>query len=449
MEDFAVIGGGIAGLTTAYRLLCAGKQVRCLEASAAAGGCVQTEHVAGYRCERGAQNFLEERDGSVQRLAGELGIGDQIRPARQTAQYLAWGDRAWSVPRQITRVLSLRGLCRAALETCVARGTERQESVAAWARRRFGDEVAERLIDPMISGIYAGDPKRLCAQATLSTGLELENKYRSVILGAIKSKPAGRAVFSFAAGMGTLPAVLARRLGTSLHLQTRAVRICAENHGYRIETQDVHGRSGAGVLRARQVVIATPAPQAARLLTGFDPVLAEALESITYAPLVSVWLAFRSADFIGAAPVGYGVIRPHCQGARMLGCMFCSSMFDGAAPPQQVLLRALFGGRRDTGAIMLTPAELAVLAQRELSPVLGIKENAKPEFVHVDKQQPGLPQYEIGHMQRLDAIEARLRQFPGLHLVGSAYRGVPVSKVVAQANRLASGLLGPAAPALA
>jgi oxygen-dependent protoporphyrinogen oxidase len=448
MEDVVVIGGGLAGLTTAYRLLVAGKRVRCLEANAVAGGCVQTEHAQGYRCERGAQNFLEERDGSVQRLARELGIADRIRPAKQTGQYLAWDDGVWSVPKQLPRLLSFKGLCRAALETCVGRGPRgEEESVAAWARRRFGDEVAQRLIDPMISGIYAGDPERLSAQAAFALGVELEHKQRSVILGAFKSKPARRGVLSFANGMGSLPAALADALGSALHPATEAVRIAPEDHGYRIETRDATKRNSAGVLRATRVVIATPAPAAAQLAAGVDAVLAGLLGSIPYSPLVSAWLAFRSRDFISPVPKGYGVIRPHCQGGRMLGCMFCSSMFDDAAPPEQILLRVLFGGRRDAAACALSQTEIAGLAQRELAPMLGIKPGAEPIFVHVDRQR--LPQYELGHAQRLDAIEERLRRFPGLHVVGSAYRGVPVSKVVEQASRLARDLLRSAAPARA
>ncbi len=448
MEDVVVIGAGIAGLTVAHRLLRAGRSVRCLEAEPVGGGCVRTDRVDGYVCERGPQNFLEEAGGPVQRLAGELGIVDRLAPAKALGNYLAWGDRAWSMPRQLHRVLSLPGLARAALDLFLPRGGGGgEESLAAWARRRFGAEVALRLVDPLLSGIFAGDPERLSIEAVLPSGVELERRHRSVLVGVLKSAARRRRVHTFSNGMATLPEALASALGSALQVGTEAVRLCRAGDGtYRVETRRASSGAAAGSLEARRIVVATPSPRAAALLLPLDAALASRVSEIPYCGLVSLWLAFRPGDFVASPPRGYGVVRPHCQGSRMLGCIFCSSCFDAAAPPRHVLLRAMFGGRRDAGAMTLGEEDLVDLALQEFVSLLGLKRSARPGFVHVVRQRPGLPQYELGHGRRLEEIEMRLRALEGLHLVGNAYRGVPVPTVIEQAERCARHLLGPRGP---
>src|SRR6185503_3607555 len=198
MEDVIVIGGGLAGLTTTYRLLHAGKKAICLEAGDVPGGCVRTDRIEGYLCEYGAQNFLEGINGPVHHLAYDLGIADQMIQAKETANYIAWGGRPWSLPKQLPRILSLKGLLRVGFELFLPRGSNRvDESIAIWAHRRFGHEVAERPIDPMVTGVWAGDPERLSLQATFSVGAEFEQKYRSVIVGALKSGAEKQNAFTF------------------------------------------------------------------------------------------------------------------------------------------------------------------------------------------------------------------------------------------------------------
>ncbi len=442
MEDVIVIGAGVAGLTAAYRLLRAGKRVRCLEASSVVGGCVRTEHNQGYVCEHGAQNFLEGANGPVQHLAQELGIASEIRCVTTTQNYVAWDARLLRIPQQLPRLLSIAGIGRAIQETVLPRGDPlREESVAEWARRRFGQEIAQRVIDPMICGIYAGDPERLSVSAAFSMGLDLEYRHRSVIIGAFKEKPKRRRVFSFAQGMGTLTQALARRLGGRLSMASRIRRIeRATQGGYRLLVTDPNGCSNESLF-AKYVIVATPAPLAAPLLAQMDSPLAELLSSIAYAPLVNLWLGFAPDAFRHSPPKGYGMTRPHCQGDRNLGCIFCSSSFPGAAPADRVMWRVLYGGRRDSEAARLSDTELIALSLRELGPALALKPEARPEFVHVVRQTPGLPQYEIGHLQCVDKIDARAKGLGGLFFTGNAYRGVPVGNVIEQADATARKLL--------
>ncbi len=217
MFDVVVVGGGIAGLTVAYRLLTAGRQVICLEADLVAGGSVRTDRVGGLLCERGAHNVLEEPVGPVCRLAQDLGIAGEMLYPREKGNFIAWGGRLCSVPAQLYRVLSLRGLARAGgglLWASAADGHE--ESVAEWARRRFGDEFANRILDPMVSGIFAGDPERLSLEAAFPDLGALERRHRNLLAGFFQSKPAKRRYYSFRNGMGALTEALARHLGNSL-----------------------------------------------------------------------------------------------------------------------------------------------------------------------------------------------------------------------------------------
>ena len=193
MFDVVVVGGGIAGLTVAYRLLTAGWQVICLEADLVAGGSVRTDRVGGLLCERGAHNVLEQPVGPVCRLAQDLGIAGEMLYPREKGNFIAWGGRLCSVPAQLYRVLSLRGLARAGGGLLWASAADgREESVAEWARRRFGDEFASRILDPMVSGIFAGDPERLSLEAAFPDLGALERRHRNCWLGSSKaSLPSG------------------------------------------------------------------------------------------------------------------------------------------------------------------------------------------------------------------------------------------------------------------
>jgi oxygen-dependent protoporphyrinogen oxidase len=442
MEDVIIIGGGIAGLTTAYRLVRAGKKVVCLEAADYPGGCIRTDRLEGYLCERGAQNFMEAANGPVYRLANDLGLADQIIPTKETGNYIAWEGRSWVLPKQILRILSPRGLARAGLELFLPRrSSATEESIAAWARRRFGHEVAQRLIDPMVTGVWAGDPERLSLEATLSVGAELEQKYRSVILGAFKNGGERQSAFTFKNGMGTLPETLAKALGSALHTGNQALNITPiDEAGYRIQIKETKTGSERA-FEAKEVVIATPPPVTGDLVAGLDSRLAELIRDIPCSTMVSCSLAFLPADFIGPGPKGYGLISPYCQGTRALGCLYPSSSFAGASPPDRILIRILLGGRRDPEAITLSDAAVVELALQEFGPLLGLKPDVKPAFVRIFRHRPGLPQYELGHLERLANVEARAKRLAGLHLVGNSYRGIPVRKVIEQAEQLAQQML--------
>ena len=431
LYDTVVVGGGVAGLTVAHRLLAAGRQVICLEADPAAGGCVRTDRVGGLLCERGAQNVLEEPDGPVCRLARDLGIAAEILYPREKGNFIAWGGRLRSMPAQLHRVLSPAGMARAVRGLILARAAEADdESVATWARRRFGDEFACRVIDPVVSGIFAGDPERLSLEAAFPDVGDLERKHRSLIAGAFTSKSPKRRYYSFRNGMGALTETLAQRLGTAVRTGVKALAIAAEGNGcYRIDCDGATGKPEFAV-RTRSVVVGTPAAAAAGMMSALDPALGPLCRSIESAPVVSASMAFSPADFNHRPPKGYGLVRPHCDGSRLLGCLFSSSAFEGAAPPDVIHLRVLVGGQRDPEAFGLSHGELLGLSRQELSGILGLRTDARPSVFHVARHRFGLPQYETGHLKRVQEIEGTLIRFPRVHVTGNSYHGLSVSKVV-------------------
>jgi protoporphyrinogen/coproporphyrinogen III oxidase len=433
--DVAVIGGGVAGLTVTWRLLQAGTKAICLEADSMAGGSVRTDRIGAYVCERGAQNVLEEENGPVMRLVRDLGIDGEVEPAREQGNFIASKGRLFAMPSELPKMLSLKAILRAG-RGLVARCElgESEEPIAAWVRRRFGDEFARRVVDPMVCGIYAGDPERLSLDAAFPAVRELERSHSRLLAGMFRGRPVKRSVYSFRNGMGTLTESLAAKLGPALRRRTPVAGISVgENGRYRIE--------GCEGVEAPAVILATAAGIAAGLVKRVAPAAAQFLESIRSAPVVSASLVFSARDFDRPAPRGYGLVGPHCEGSRLLGCLFSSAAFAKSAPAGTVLLRIIAGGDRDPAVCSLSDPELMDLAIKELAPILGIKSGAQPVFFHAVRHQPGLPQYEVGHLARVEAIEKALASVPGIYITGNSYRGLSVSKVVEQAERLSEWLL--------
>jgi oxygen-dependent protoporphyrinogen oxidase len=430
------VGAGIAGLTVTFRLVDAGRNVICLEADQSAGGCVRTDRVGGFLCERGAQNVLEEAGGPVYRLVSGLGISGEIQAAREKGNYIAWHERLFSMPSQLFRVLSVRGALRAARGfVAPSSASDARASVSSWASRRLGDEFARRIVDPMVCGVYAGDPDRLSLHATFPAITEFERRHRSMLIAAFRSKPVKRSVYTFRNGMETLTSTLARRIGPALRTGCRVSGIDRTGgRAYRVECDGF-------TVDARRVVLATPAHAAASLLSALDESAASLLQGIHCMPIASAALAFAASDLITGPPRGYGFVRPYCDGSRILGCLFSSSAFDGFAPAKSVLIRVLFGGQRHSEDAGLPEERLADIAMRELRPILRIRANASLRLFHVARHWPGLPQYEVGHVERVRAIDERIGRLPGLYLTGNSYRGLSVSKVVEDAERLSESLL--------
>lgn len=433
--DALILGAGLAGLVAGLRLARAGKRVLVLDRARTAGGKVRTDRADGYLVEHGPQAFQDEADGPVRHLIADLGLEGEVAPARPEARrrtILSRG-RARPVPRELWGVLSAGGVLRAVAEPLARRARPAgDESVAAFARRRFGREAAERLFDPLASGVFAGDPERLAVASAFPRLAALERDHGSVVLALLRGGFHPRPLASFRGGMGTLTDALARALGSALALGVDVRGVAREGPRWRV--------LAAEPVEAPALLVTAPAFAAADLLAPIDAALAALLREIPYADLAAVALGYDAARaFPAGGPEGFGFLAPREEGLATLGCLYPSSAFDGTAPPGKVLLRALVGGRRNPGAAALPDAELTALVRRELEPVVGAR--AAPEFVRIHRHPRGIPQYELGHTARLAAIDERRRALPGLHLGGNAFRGISVPDVIADAERVAAAVL--------
>ncbi len=455
----AVVGGGITGLAAAYALRKAVPSpeqlaITLIEAGPDLGGSLGTERNDGFLIERGADSFLTTKPQAIG-LAREVGLGDQLQG---TARGGVYGVRDGALepfpdglmmmatsrlrPLVRTRLLSIRGKTRAAMDLVLpARKDAGDESLASFVRRRLGREVLDRIAEPMVAGIHAGDSERLSMDSLLPQFAALERAQGSVIRGLRKSAPAARAgdpsvprpFATFRGGMGTLAEALVERSPAVEHrLQTAAARL--ETSGD--DTFRIVDRGGT-VLSADAVLLATPAFASADLLQGLAPELASALRSIPYASSAAVSLAFpedacRRLD-------GTGFLVPRSEGLRLKACTWASAKFDGRAPSGHVLVRAFYGGAGEESILDRSDGDLVTLALEELGPLMRLRGAAELSRVH--RWPRAHPQYEVGHKARVAAIEAANAQVRGVFLAGSAYRGIGIPDCIEDARRAAEQLL--------
>lgn len=441
----AIVGGGIAGLSLAHALRARGASpgdVLLLEKSARPGGKARTELVEGYLCEWGPNGFLDNAPATLE-LVRELGLQERLLPAdaRAKRRYLFRGGRLHLVPSGPgslfgSGLLTVRGKLRLLGEPFAAARPDGDETIHAFASRRLGREAADRLVDPMVSGVFAGDATQLSLRACFPAVAQMEADHGGLLRAMFaRSKSRGGSPFgrltSFAGGVEELVQALARSLAGAVRLETPVEAVEANAHGYRLRT------AGEG-LEAKTVVLAGPAPESARLLSGFDPELASALAAIPSATLATVALGFYEGQM--KRPLdGFGFLVPRNEKVRLLGVLWDSAIFPGRAPTERVLLRAMIGGAHDPEAVTLDDAALLAVVRRELALTMGI--DAAPAFTHIARHPVGLPQYTVGHLDRLAAIERGLARHPGLHVAGSSYRGVALNALIAEADTLADGLL--------
>lgn len=443
-----VCGAGLAGLAAAERLVAAGLDVTVLEASGTPGGRVQTFAEAGYRLEWGPQTFLREAGSPLEGLIERAGLAGEVveAAAANRRRYVLAGGALRAVPSDVRKVIGVGGVARALGELFVPRASRggEPESVRDFARRRFGATVADRLVDALVTGIWAGDPARLELRTALPRLAALEDAHRSLVWAMLRGQRASRQPASLRGGLGRLPEALAAGLGERLRLEA-PVEVVAGPAGpgepWRVTAAGEEHAADA-------VLLALPAWSAAPLLGPVDPDLGRLLGQIPAAPVAVVALGYRAEAFADGPPQAFGFLVPHAEGRDALGVLFPSALFPNAAPPGRVQLRVLAGGRRRPEVLERDDADLVRGLRAEVEPVLGL--GGEPELVRVYRHPRAIPQYELGHAARLEAIEARLAGLPGLHLAGSSYRGVSLPDVVADglraAGRIAAELgVGPAA----
>jgi oxygen-dependent protoporphyrinogen oxidase len=444
------VGGGISGLVCAYALRKAGIEAHLVEASAQPGGMIRSESREGFLLELGPQSF--SCTAALRSLCADLGIADQIVQAPTAPpRYVLIDGALKAVPlgplaMLSSSFLSPRTKWRIASDAFgTTHAPEEDESVAAFVRRKFGAEPLQRLVGPFVSGIYAGDPERLSLRAAFPQLHEAEESAGSVIRGmmrAAKSRKGPRerpTLMSFRDGNGTLVRALAAKLGAALRVGAEMVGISIRREETRASRFEVR-ISAAGseeIVLVDRLVLATSADVAGTLLrdvnAAFEPVMA----GIEYAPVAVVSLGYRRED-VAHSLEGFGFLVPRSSGLQVLGTVWNSSLFPGRAPAGHVLLTSFVGGATNPGAASLSSQELCDLVHREIVPLLQIR--AAPVFSHVQVYRRALPQYNIGHTDRLRALERLRAELPGLFFVGNYLRGPAIGNCVELAMSTAEAL---------
>jgi protoporphyrinogen/coproporphyrinogen III oxidase len=464
MNDVIIVGGGIAGLATAYELHRRSVPFVLLESGSRPGGVILSEQVDGYTIDAGPDSLLVQKPDGI-RLCEELGLGDRLVPTTPPRlAYIQRGGTLYPLPASSvlgiptrfgpflgTRLFSWAGKLRMGAEVLVPpRRDGDDESIGAFMTRRFGTEATTYLAEPLLAGIHAGDVNRLSIRALFPRFCEAERTSGSLIR-AFRHQPRGRgsadgAFRSLPGGLSemvralvaTLPA-RSIRLGTGVG-QVRIVGATSTTvaagpvtggSGFRVDTTT--GES----LTARAVVLATPAYVTARIIRETDAELARLCEDIPYSSTATIVFAFRR-EAVTHPLNGSGFVVPGVEGSAILAGSWLSSKWPHRAPGNRVLLRAFAGGTRDPGAMERSEEALGALALNALRPLLGI--TGPPLLTRVYRWERANAQHEVGHLTRLAAIERAIACHPGLFVTGSGFRGVGIPDCIADGRATARQL---------
>jgi oxygen-dependent protoporphyrinogen oxidase len=452
-----VIGGGIAGLAAAHRVVelnsekSLGIEVALVEASHRLGGTITTERIGNFLVEGGPDSFITEKPWALQ-LCERIGLASRFVSTQTAYQkiyvvhrgklealpegfFLLAPTRFWPFIR--TPLFSWAGKLRIAGELFLPRGeVHDDESLGSFVRRRFGDEAFERVAQPLVGGIYASDPDKLSLTATMPRFKEMERERRSVIWAMRseqKRRPRNRETGSgvrwglfvtLAGGMQELVDTLARRLPEgSIRLNAPVTNVVRDRngHGWLLSVKEGKG------LQADAIIFATPAFRAGQLLASTAHDATDELKRISYASTATVSLAYRREDF-PHEPDSFGFVVPAIERRKIIACTFSSLKYPGRAPEGHILLRAFVGGALQRELFNDNDATMEKNVRNELASLIGV--TALPRFARIWRHANSMPQYHVGHDARIKRIETSLSQFPTLALAGSAYHGVGISDCV-------------------
>jgi oxygen-dependent protoporphyrinogen oxidase len=475
MKRIVIIGAGVTGLAAAHRILerCVETQsveVRVLEADAQAGGIIKSEERDGFLIERGPDSFITEKPDALS-LVRRLGLEPHLIDTNATNRrsFVVRNGRLLPVPDGFnllaparlwpfvtSGIFSWPGKARMAMDLVIPRrqaADHGDESLAEFVRRRFGKEALDRMAQPMAGGIYTADPETLSLQATLPRFQDIERRHRSVILG-LRNRMAGKitdhrqgdraetvrtaaasgarySMFrSFDHGMQLLTDQLTsaimylssksvgNRNGPPVRLDTRVESLARHKVGDL--TQWVVRTARDETFLADGILLALPAYASSRFLRRIDADVASELSGIPYASSATINLAYRR-EHISHPLNGFGFVVPFIEKRTVMACTFSSIKFPKRAPDGHVLLRAFVGGALQPELVELDDGELIARVRQDLSTLLGV--HASPIFAEVSKWQRSMPQYFVGHIDRVRSISNRMERLPGLALAGNAFHG--------------------------
>lgn len=447
-----IVGGGIAGLAAAHRALDRGARVTVLEASGRLGGKLHAGEIEGVRVDLGAESMLARRPEAIA-LAREVGLADRLQPPATAGASLWTRDELRPMPKghvmgvpadaaTLAGVLSDEGLARIGRDRELP-PTEVGEDIAVgeYVAARVGREVVDRLVEPLLGGVYAGDAYRISLRMAVPQLYEAARTHGSLLDGvadlqrvAAERQQTGPVFMGIKGGVGTLPLAVAesvRARGAEIVRNCPVDRLRRTPDGWELH-------AGERTLTPDAVVLAVPAPQAARLLDHDGPAAAAELRTIEYASMALTTLAYRRAD--ADLPAGSGFLVPPVDGHRIKAATFASQKWGWIADedPDLVVLRTSVGRYGETEILQRTDDELVEISQQDLKDATGLA--AQPVAAKVVRWNDGLPQYPVGHLGRVARIRAGLPA--GVAVCGAAYDGVGIPACIASAYRAADELLG-------
>jgi oxygen-dependent protoporphyrinogen oxidase len=441
-----IIGGGISGLSLAYFLTERDPSLDVLvfESEKKAGGKIWTDRAKGFLCEGGVNGFLDNRPRTLD-LAAKLALTPVRSNDNARKRYIYSEGKLHMLPESpasffSSNLLSLYGRLRIVWEIAVPKGGGNDETLANFARRRLGREAFEKLIDPMASGIYAGDPEKMSLKSCFPRIFDLESNYGSLIRALMKLKREARktgkkvgpgpggVLTSFYDGMEVFIRALKTFLGDRLKTESRVISIDKKGDIYTVFFSD------NSKIEAERVVLATPAHATAEIVKDFDKKLSTVTGDIPYPPVSVVCLGYMKSK-IKQSLDGFGFLVPKREDRSILGTLWDSSIFPNRAPEGHVLLRSMLGGARATALALQDNDRLAHTVMQELETIMNIK--TQPDFVKAYIHEKGIPQYISGHGKRLETIDTIVNGHTGFYITGNSYRGIGVNDCIENSYKLA------------
>ena len=453
-RDVVIIGGGISGLTALHYVKTRRPELSVMlyEADSRLGGTVGTDHIDGYSFDWGPNGFLD-REPLTLELVHELGLDTQLERANANVsnRFILRLGKLRSVPLSTPKfltsdILSWPGKLRVFKEPFAAKAPAGvDESIYDFGKRRIGREAADYLIQPMVSGIYGGVASKMSLRACFPTMHQMESEYGSLFKAMIaKAKEAKRAgkksggpsgpggwLTSFKGGLSRIIDDLGTRYAPDIAVKKPVKSISKSESGFAIRFQENSN------ITSRELILAIPSNQASAITSPLSPELSNTLAAIPYAPIAVVCFGY-DANNVRANLDGFGFLVPSKEGKGILGSIWTSSIFSERAPLGKVQFRSMVGGDGDHLSAKLSDSELISLVKRDLDSIIGL--TGDPEMVRIYRWEHGIPQYHIGHLERMQTIERELHSIGGLHLTGNAYYGIGLNDCVKQSFKVVGNL---------
>ncbi len=433
--DTIVIGGGLAGLSALHRLKSENKNALLLESDSRCGGLVKSSIEHGYLVETGPTAYLKGYKDTT-KFVEEIGLSDDVRfniPGADS-RYVFRGEGIHPIPEGPisflkTPLFPFKAKLRMMIEPFIGKAKGNEESVYEFGTRRFGEDVSSTVMDAMVSGVCAGDFKKLDIFSLFPKIGLIEQKFRSflffLLLFKLKSRDKNKnretvTFRSFDKGMGAIAEAAEAKYLDSIVCNSAVTSIQRQGDEYLII-------AGENQFRSKSIVLATPANIAAKLLESIYPDLSSELSKIPYASISTCLLGYR-IDQIKHPMNGFGFLIPRNQGKRILGGLFASGLFEKRCPQGHASIKVYIGGAHDSAIQDESDEDIKEIITSELAPILGI--TGTPDYFHVNKINSAIPQYNLGHQAIKDAIYNQLTDIPTLHLAGNYLEGISVNEAI-------------------